>query len=318
MHESGFLVTPINEHPRVYVAGHTGMVGSAISRALVGHGYNVVEPETRVDLRDQKAVMELMKTIEPDWVFLAAAKVGGIYANSTFPAEFIYDNLMIQTNVIHAAYIHAVTKLLFLGSSCIYPKGSPQPIKEEYLLGGYLEPTNAPYAVAKIAGITMAQSYNRQYDTKYLAVMPCNLYGPNDNFHLQNSHVIPALMRKTHEAKIANAESVEVWGSGTPLREFLHVDDLAESCVHLMEHEDLSHTMYNIGAGTEISIHDLALLMKNIVGFRGEIRFNTNMPDGALRKVMDNRRMEALGLRPTISLEEGLHSTYKWFLEHAS
>ncbi len=294
------------------------MVGSAISRALVHHGYNVVEPDKRVDLRNQKAVTDLMKTLEPDWVFLAAAKVGGIYANSTFPAEFIYDNLMIQTNVIHAAYIHAVTRLLFLGSSCIYPKGSPQPIKEEYLLSGYLEPTNAPYAVAKIAGITMAQSYNRQYNTNYLAVMPCNLYGPNDNFHLQNSHVIPALMRKTHEAKIANAECVEVWGSGTPLREFLHVDDLAESCVHLMEQETLSHTMYNIGAGTEISIHDLALLMKKIVGFEGDIKFNTNMPDGALRKVMDNSRMEALGLRPTIALEEGLRSTYAWFLEHAS
>lgn len=300
---------------RVYVAGHTGMVGSAICRRLALAGYPVIKPATRVDLCDQRAALELLGELKPDWVFLAAARVGGIHANNTFPAQFIYQNLMIQANVIHASYLNGVKKLLFLGSSCIYPRLAPQPMKEEYLLSGYLEPTNEPYAVAKIAGIIMCQSYSRQYGANYISVMPTNLYGPHDNFDLQNSHVIPALLLKTHEAQQAGAEYVEIWGSGNPLREFLHVDDLADACLFLMENYD-SREIINIGSGTDISIEDLALLIADVVGFKGSIRFDSKMPDGMPRKLLDVSRISALGWKPARSLREGLESTYRWFLDN--
>jgi GDP-L-fucose synthase len=301
---------------KIFVAGATGMVGSAISRRLARDRYEVLcEPSIRRDLRDQAAVQCLLTDLKPDWVFLAAAKVGGINANRTYPADFIYDNLLIQANVLHAAYQCGVRKLLFLGSACIYPREAPQPLREEYLLSGPLEETNKPYALAKIAGIVMAQSFNRQYGTDFISVMPTNLYGPNDNFDLQDSHVIPALLRKTHEAKFTGAEFVEVWGTGRPKREFLHVDDLADACVFLMEHYD-SDEIVNIGTGTDISVKDLASLIKEIVGYDGEIRFNPDMPDGTPRKLLDVSRLTALGWRPSISLEEGLRSTYRWYLEN--
>jgi len=301
---------------RVFVAGATGMVGSAICRRLARSRYEPLQgPSTRPDLRDPAAVHSLLTDLKPDWLFLAAARVGGIHANSTFPAEFIYDNLMIQSNVLHASYRHGVKKLLFLGSSCIYPKEAPQPLREEYLLSGFLEETNKPYAVAKIAGIVMAQSYNRQYGTNFISVMPTNLYGPNDNFDLQDSHVIPALLRKTHEAKVTGAEFVEVWGTGRPKREFLHVDDLADACVFLMERYDSSEII-NIGTGVDIPIRDLAALIKEVVGYQGAIRFNPEMPDGTPRKQLDVSRLTALGWSPSISLEEGLRSTYRWYLEN--
>ncbi len=300
---------------RIYVAGHTGMVGSAICRRLVRAGYSVIEPTARVDLCDQQAVLNLLSELKPDWVFLAAAKVGGIHANNTYPAQFIYQNLMIQTNLIHAAYLNGVKKLLFLGSSCIYPRLAPQPMKEEYLLSGYLEPTNEPYSIAKIAGITMCQSYSREYGANFISVMPTNLYGPNDNFDLENSHVIPALLRKTHEAHESAAGFVEIWGSGNPQREFLHVDDVADACVFLMENYD-SREIINIGSGAEISIRDLSLLIRDVVGFEGDIQFNTSMPDGMPRKLLDVSRISALGWKPTLSLRQGLESTYQWFRDN--
>jgi GDP-L-fucose synthase len=300
---------------RIYVAGHTGMVGSAICRRLVRAGYSVIEPTARVDLCDQQAVLNLLSELKPEWVFLAAAKVGGIHANNTYPAQFIYQNLMIQTNLIHAAYLNSVKKLLFLGSSCIYPRLAPQPMKEEYLLSGYLEPTNEPYSIAKIAGITMCQSYSREYGANFISVMPTNLYGPNDNFDLENSHVIPALLRKTHEAHESGAEFVEIWGSGKPQREFLHVDDVADACLFLMENYD-SREIINIGSGVEISIRDLSLLIRDVVGFEGDIRFNTSMPDGMPRKLLDVSRISALGWKPTLSLRQGLESTYQWFRDN--
>jgi GDP-L-fucose synthase len=298
---------------RIYVAGHTGMVGSAIYRRLERAGYSVIKPLTRVDLCDQQLVLKLFSDLKPDWVFLAAARVGGIHANSIFPAQFIYQNLMIQTNVIHAAYLNGVKKLLFLGSSCIYPRIVPQPIKEEYLLSGYLEPTNKAYSVAKIAGIVMCQSYSKEYGANFISVMPTNLYGPNDNFDLKNSHVVPALLRKTHEAHEAGADFVEIWGSGNPRREFLHVDDVADACLFLMERYD-SPEIINIGSGVDISIHDLALLIKDIVGFKGGIRFNSDMPDGMPQKLLDVSHISALGWKPRLSLLQGLESTYQWFL----
>jgi GDP-L-fucose synthase len=246
---------------------------------------------------------------------LAAAKVGGIHANFTYPADFIYINLMIECNVLHAAYKVGVKKVLFLGSSCIYPKLAPQPMKEEHLLTGPLEPTNTPYAVAKIAGIVMAQSYNRQYGTNFIAVMPCNLYGFNDNFDLENSHVVPALLRKTHEAKVSGAKYVEIWGSGSPMREFLHVDDLADACVFLMENYNSSEIV-NIGTGTDRTIRELALLIKDVVGYKGEIRFDPGKPDGMPRKLVDVSRITAMGWKPSISLREGLEATYAWLLEN--
>ncbi|MFH1113914.1 MAG: GDP-L-fucose synthase [Pseudomonadota bacterium] len=310
------MMTNYAGKPRVFVAGSTGMVGSAMVRRLRRDDYPVeTGPTPRIDLCEQSAVRRLLKEMKPQWVFLAAAKVGGIKANSSKPADFIYKNLAIQTNVIQAAYECGVGKLLFLGSSCIYPKFAAQPIKEEYLLGGPLEQTNEPYAVAKIAGIIMAQSYNRQYGTNFISVMPTNLYGPNDNFDLENSHVVPALLRKTHEAKTSGKEFVEVWGTGEARREFLHVDDLADACVFLMENYD-SGEIINIGTGVDMSVRDLALTVKDVVGYTGEIRFDPAMPDGTPRKLLDVGRLNALGWRPTMTFRQGLAATYQWYLEN--
>jgi len=307
-------------HPdnTVYVAGHRGLVGSAIMRRLREKGYRRLILRTRgeLDLRDQAAVRAFFERERPEFVFLAAAKVGGIYANATYPAEFIYDNLAIQTNVIEAAYRFGVRKLMFLGSSCIYPKFAPQPMREEHLLTGALEPTNEPYAIAKIAGLKMCEAYNRQYGTDFLAVMPTNLYGIGDNFDLETSHVIPALIRKFHEAKRDGAASVEVWGTGNPRREFLHVDDLADACVFLMENysaRDLGGFV-NVGTGTDLTIRELAETIRRIVGYEGEIRFNPEKPDGTPRKLLDVSRITALGWKPKVSLEEGLRRTYEWYV----
>ncbi|MEH7225238.1 GDP-L-fucose synthase [Bacillus sp. JJ1566] len=302
---------------KIYVAGHNGLVGSAILRKLINDGYtNLVYKTSReLDLRDSNAVNEFFRTEYIEYVFLAAAKVGGIIANNEYPAEFIRDNLMIQTNVIDAAYRNDVTKLLFLGSTCIYPKMAPQPLREEYLLTGKLEPTNEPYAIAKIAGIKMCESYNRQYGTKYISAMPTNLYGENDNFDLQTSHVLPALIRKFHEAKKNNAEFVEVWGTGTPKREFLYSDDLADACVFLMNNYE-GNEIVNIGVGEDIPIGELARKIKEVVGYSGEICFNTSKPDGTPRKLVDVTRINNLGWKATTNLEEGLKKAYNWFLKH--
>ena len=301
------------------MAGHRGLVGSAIVRKLREKGYQNLVYRTRkeLDLRDKNQVDEFFEREKPEYVFLAAAKVGGIVANNEFPADFIRDNLMIQTNVIDAAYRNGVKKLLFLGSTCIYPKFAPQPLKEEYLLTGELEPTNEPYAIAKIAGIKMCQSYNRQYGTKYISVMPTNLYGPNDNFDLHTSHVLPALIRKFHEAKENNAPYVEVWGTGTPRREFLYSDDLADACIFLMKNYE-GNEIINIGVGKDISIKELAEKIKNVVGYQGEIKFDTSKPDGTPRKLVDVSRINALGWKASISLDEGLQKVYQWFLENVA
>lgn len=301
-------------HSNIYVAGHNGLVGSAIVRALEGAGYQHIITRTsrELDLRNKEAVDRFFETEPVDYVFLAAAKVGGILANNEYPADFIRDNLLIQTNVIDAAYRANVSKLLFLGSTCIYPKFAPQPLKEEYLLTGELEPTNEPYAISKIAGIKMCQSYNRQYGTRFISVMPTNLYGPGDNFDLQTSHVLPALIRKFHEAKLNQAPTVEVWGSGTPRREFLHSDDLAEACLFLMNHYE-GNEIVNIGVGTDISIRELAERVKEVVGYEGEITFNTSAPDGTPRKLVDVSRIAGLGWSARISLDEGLQSVYQDF-----
>ena len=302
--------------PRVFVAGSTGMVGSAICRRLLLEEYPVIKHQGhRVDLRNQSDAFELIKSLNPQWVFLAAARVGGIYANNAFPAEFIYDNLMIQSNIINACYEMKVEKLLFLGSSCIYPRMAPQPMKEEYLLTGPLEPTNTPYAVAKIAGIVMTQSYRRQYGANFISVMPSNLYGPYDNFDLKKSHVLPALIRKFHEAKVAGTDFVEIWGTGDVLREFLHVDDLADACVFLMKnYNDLE--IINIGSGKDLSILDLAKLIREVVGYQGELKFQPAMPNGVNRKLLDISKISSLGWKPSISLRKGLESTYRWYLEN--
>lgn len=306
----------ISTKPRVFVAGSTGMVGSAICRRLESENYPVIKhPGRKVDLRNQSAVYELLDGIRPQWVFLAAARVGGIFANSAFPAEFIYDNLMMQSNVMHACYELKVEKMLFLGSSCIYPRSAPQPMKEEYLLTGPLESTNKPYAVAKIAGIVMAQAYRRQYGANFVSVMPSNLYGPFDNFDLKSSHVLPALLRKTHEAKVSNAEHVEIWGTGSVLREFLHVDDLADACAFLMKNYD-EMEIVNIGSGYDISVLDLAKLIKEVVGFEGDLRFKSDMPDGVQQKLLDISKITALGWRPSIGMRAGLESTYEWYLKN--
>ncbi|PHC41186.1 GDP-fucose synthetase [Bacillus toyonensis] len=301
---------------KIYVAGHRGLVGSAILRKLEEQGYTnlVYKTSKELDLRDPKQVGEFFKTEKIDYVFLAAAKVGGIVANNQYPADFIRDNLMIQTNVIDSAYRSGVEKLLFLGSTCIYPKLAPQPLKEEYLLTGELEPTNEPYALAKIAGIKMCESYNRQYGTKYISAMPTNLYGENDNFDLHTSHVLPALIRKFHEAKENNAEFVEVWGTGTPLREFLYSDDLADACVYLMNNYE-GNEIVNIGVGEDLSIKELAEKVKATVGFTGELRFDTSKPDGTPRKLVDVTKINALGWKATTSLDEGLKKAYDWFLQ---
>jgi GDP-L-fucose synthase len=300
------------------------MVGSAIVRKLREKGFmNIITcSSSELDLANQQNVHNFLQEKKPDYVVIAAAKVGGIHANDSYPAEFIYQNLMIEANLIHGAYLAGVNNLLFLGSSCIYPKESLQPIKEEYLLSGHLESTNEPYALAKIAGIKLCESYNRQYGTDYRSIMPTNLYGPNDNFHPKNSHVIPALIRKFHEAKVNNEPFVEVWGSGKPMREFLHVDDMADASIHIMDIDKktlesevdpmLSHI--NIGTGTDITIKDVVQIVKEVVGFYGEIVFNTKMPDGTKRKLLDVSKIENLGWKPAITLKDGLKETYEWFI----
>ena len=292
---------------KIYVAGHRGMVGSAIVRKLQAEGYHnlVLKTSVELDLRNQAAVEKFFEKEKPEYVFLAAAKVGGIMANSTYRADFLYENLMIESNVIHQSYVHGVRKLLFLGSSCIYPKMAPQPLKEEYLLSGYLEETNEPYAIAKIAGIKLCENYRRQYGCDFISAMPTNLYGPNDNYDLIGSHVIPALIRKFVDAKNAKAPVVEIWGTGSPLREFLHVDDLAEACVLLM-HQYSDQEFINIGSGTEVAINDLALLIKRLTGYAGELKFDTSKPDGTQRKLMDGSRLKALQWSPKIMLVQGL------------
>ena len=306
----------MNKENRIYVAGHSGMVGSAITRKLKAesHTHLILKELDELDLLNQKATLDFFEKEKPAYVFLAAAKVGGILANNTYRAQFIYENIQIQNNVIHSAYLTGVKKLLFLGSSCIYPKLAPQPIKEEYLLTGLLESTNEPYAIAKIAGIKMCQAYNDQYGTNFISVMPTNLYGPNDNFDLKTSHVLPALIRKFHEAKIENKPAVEIWGSGSPLREFLHVDDLADACYFLMQTYS-GNDFLNIGTGKDIPIKDLALLIKDIVGYKGELTFDASKPDGTPRKLLDVSRLHATGWKEKYSLEEGLRMTYKWYSE---
>lgn len=307
----------MNKNSKIYIAGHRGLVGSAILRQLQKQGYTNLTYCTskELDLRKRRKVESFFKKEKPEYVFLAAAKVGGIVANSEYPADFIRDNLLIQTNVIDAAYSNGVKKLLFLGSTCIYPKLAPQPIKEEYLLTGPLEPTNEAYAIAKIAGIKMCQAYNKQYGTNFISVMPTNLYGPEDNFDLQNSHVLPALIRKFHDAKKHNEPSVEVWGSGTPLREFLYSDDLADACLFLMNTYNESEIV-NIGVGKEISIRQLAEKVKDVVGYKGAIIFDTSKPDGTPRKLTDVSKLYALGWRASTSMDEGLQKTYEWFVTH--
>jgi GDP-L-fucose synthase len=302
----------MNKSAKIYVAGHTGMVGSAIVRELQAKGFEnlLFRKSSELDLRVQSEVMRFFEAEKPDYVFLAAAKVGGIVANNTYRAEFLYDNLMIEANVIHAAYAQTVKKLLFLGSSCIYPKKAPQPMQEEHLLTGPLEPTNEPYAIAKIAGIKLCDAYRAQYDCHFISAMPTNLYGPNDNYDLQNSHVLPALLRKTHTAKIEHSPEVEIWGTGWPLREFLHVDDLAAACLFLMEEYDEPGHI-NVGSGHEISIADLANLIAGIVGYKGRFRFNTEKPDGTFRKLMDSAKLMHMGWQPEISLEKGIEEIYQ-------
>jgi len=309
---------------RIYVAGHKGLVGSSILRRLKSEEYTELMTRTHKELNliNQADVGRFFEREKPEYVFLAAAKVGGILANHSYPAEFIYENLMVQTNVIHAAYKTGVKKLLFLGSSCIYPRECPQPMKEEYLLTGKLETTNESYAVAKIAGIKMCQAYNRQYGTNFVSVMPTNLYGPGDNFDLETSHVLPALIRKFHEAKSSDLKEVVVWGTGKPLREFLYVEDLADALQFLMENVDASDlygkgiTHLNIGTGQDLTIKDLAILIKQVIGFEGEIVFDTEKPDGTPRKLMDVSRMTSLGWRYKTGLQEGIEKAYIWFLEN--
>lgn len=302
----------MEKNSRIYVAGHRGMVGSAITRKLRIEGYEniITRNSAELDLTNQEAVNRFYDREKPDYVFLAAAKVGGIHANNVYRADFLYQNLMIESNVIHASYEHKVKKLLFLGSSCIYPKLAPQPLKEEYLLTGLLEATNEPYAIAKIAGIKLCEAYRSQYGCNFISAMPTNLYGPNDNYDLNNSHVLPALIRKFHTAKVESKTSVEIWGTGSPMREFLHVDDLAEACCFLMENYD-GELFVNVGTGEDLSIKELALMVKEIVGFNGELVFNTDKPDGTPRKLMDVSRIHALGWRHKIALREGISAVYE-------
>jgi GDP-L-fucose synthase len=315
----------LNTQPRIYVAGHNGLVGSAIVRILRAQGHTdiVTRSHQELELTDQAQVREFFRTERIDQVYLAAAKVGGIHANNTYPADFIYDNMMVQANVVHEARANGVQKLLFLGSSCIYPRMAPQPIREEYLMSGMLEPTNEPYAMAKIAGIKLCESYNRQYGTDYRSVMPTNLYGPGDNYHPENSHVIPALMRRFHEAKLANAPEVVIWGSGKPMREFLYVDDMAAACVHVMNldqdtyarHTDPMHSHINVGTGEDVTIAELAHLVGETVGYRGRIVFDTSKPDGTPRKLLDVSKLKQLGWQASTPLPEGLQRAYAAFSE---
>lgn len=302
----------MNSQDKIYVAGHRGMVGSAIVRRLQKEGFHQIITRTskELDLRDQLAVATFFQETKPDYVFLAAAKVGGIMANNTYRGQFIYENLMIQSNVIHSAHVNDVSKLMFLGSSCIYPKLAPQPLKEEYLLTGPLEPTNEPYAIAKIAGIEMCDAYRAQYGRNFISVMPTNLYGPNDNYDLNSSHVLPALLRKMHEAKVNNQAEVVIWGTGTPKREFLHADDMADACFYLMQNYN-EKGLVNIGVGEDISIGDLALLIKKIVGFEGKLVFDTSKPDGTPRKLMDVAKLHSYGWKASIRFEEGIAQVYE-------
>lgn len=301
----------MNKSARIYIAGHRGMVGSAIHRYLISKGFDnfLLRTSTELDLRDQHAVNEFFEEERPEYVFLAAAKVGGIMANNTYRADFIYGNLIVQANVIHAAHLTKVSKLLFLGSSCIYPKLAPQPMKEEYLLTGQLEHTNEPYAIAKIAGIKMCDAYRTQYGCNFISVMPTNLYGPNDNYDLQNAHVLPTLIRKFHEAKTNNEPAVIVWGTGTPRREFLYADDLAEACCFLMENYD-EGGLINIGTGFDVTISELALIIKEVVGYEGTIIYDHTKPDGTPRKLLDVSKITSLGWRYKINLKEGIEKVY--------
>jgi len=313
----------LNTHPRIYVAGHNGLVGSALVRALRAQGHTniVTRNHAELELTDQAQVRDFFRSERIDQVYLAAAKVGGIHANNTYPADFIYDNMMVEANVVHEARASGVEKLLFLGSSCIYPRLAPQPIREEYLMGGLLEPTNEPYAMAKIAGIKLCESYNRQYGTDYRSVMPTNLYGPGDNYHPENSHVIPALLLRFHEARLANAPEVVIWGSGKPMREFLYVDDMATACIHVMnldrdtyvKHTDPMHSHINIGTGEDVTIAELARLVGETVGYRGRIVFDTSKPDGTPRKLLDVGKLKQLGWQASTPLQEGLRRTYDAF-----
>lgn len=309
----------IDKHCRIFVAGHRGLVGSAIVRRLRAEGYSNIVGRTHqeLDLRRQQDVEAFFASAPVDWVVLAAARVGGIHANNTQRADFIRDNLLIQANVIDAAYRHGVVRLLFLGSSCIYPRDCPQPMKEEHLLSGPLEHTNEPYAVAKIAGLKMCEAYNSQYGTRYVSLMPTNLYGPGDNFDLSSSHVIPALIHKIHSAKVNGDSVVTLWGSGSPRREFLHVDDLARACVFLME-RDPQYAMINVGSGEEVSILELARTIAGVIGYHGEFRLDDTMPDGTPRKLLDSSRIRSLGFRPGIDLTSGLRDTYRWFVAHCT
>jgi len=321
-------VSFMEKNAKIFVAGSKGLVGSALVRRLKAGGYtNLLLPEIdELDLTNQHAVAGFFSVEKPEYVILAAAKVGGILANNTYPAEFIYLNLMIQNHVIHQAYEAGVKRLLFLGSSCIYPKLAPQPMKEEHLLTGPLEPTNEPYALAKIAGLKMCESYNRQYGSRFVAVMPTNLYGPGDNFHPENSHVLPALIRRFHESKLAGASEVAVWGTGTPMREFIYVDDMADGCVHVLNLSDAEldvelcnypkPNFVNLGTGVDVTIRELAETVREVVDFGGELTFDTSKPDGTPRKLLDVSRMKDLGWEAKTSLREGLERTYRWFLEH--
>jgi GDP-L-fucose synthase len=307
----------MDKRSKIYLAGHRGLVGSALKRRLESRGYSnlIFRTHGELDLTNQQAVNEFFQLEKPEYVFLAAAKVGGILANNTYPAEFIYENLMIEANIIHASYRYGVKKLLFLGSSCIYPKLAPQPLKEEYLLTGPLEETNEAYAIAKIAGIRLCKHYNQQYGTNFISVMPTNLYGPNDNFDLETSHVMPALIRKFHEAKVKNEPEVVIWGTGKPYREFLHVDDMADACVYLMENfntDDIGEFV-NIGVGKDNTIGELAELIKEIVGFQGEIKKDLSKPDGTPQKLLDITRLSSLGWKAKISLKDGIEQTYEWY-----
>ena len=320
----------MDRHAKIFVAGSRGLVGSALVRRLARGGYdNLLTPEIdQLDLTDRHAVNAFFAAEKPEYVILAAAKVGGIHANNTFPAEFIHINLSIQDNVIHSAWQHCVRRLLFLGSSCIYPKLAPQPMKEEHLLTGLLEETNEPYAIAKIAGIKMCEAYNRQYGTKFIAVMPTNLYGPGDNFHPENSHVLPAMIRRFHEAKVQAQPEVVVWGTGTPRRELLYVDDMAEGCLFLMERSDeqiagelLSYPkpcFVNLGTGEDVTIRELAETVRRVVGYQGDVCFDASKPDGTPRKLQDVSRMHALGWQHAVSLEQGIDATYRWYLENVA
>jgi GDP-L-fucose synthase len=309
----------MEKNSKIYVAGHRGMVGSAILRKLQKEGYHhfCLATSSETDLRNQQAVIEFFEREQPEYVFLAAAKVGGILANNTYRAEFLYDNLMIQNNVIHQSYKNGVKKLLFLGSSCIYPKLAPQPLKEDYLLTGLLEPTNEPYAIAKIAGIKMCDAYRSQYGCNFISAMPTNLYGPNDNYDLNNSHVLPALLRKFFEAKLSGANKVTIWGSGSPRREFLYVDDLADACFFLMQHVN-EQGFVNIGTGEDVTIKELAEKLGDIVGFNGHLEFDTSKPDGTPRKLMDVSKINGLGWKASISLDEGLKKIYAQYKEARS